>query len=171
MFEDIKPTGAPPATALLRVEGVDVPVKVKTTTKGEDFTIDLTSHDELFDFERYFVKDDVFALAEAAGEVYEPAIPLLKFPFFVGQPTGTWTGTLSSERSPHPAHATITIDKGDLQFQGATVETVHVNVLIFLDQPSDQSSARRTLEFWFAPNKGLLKREFNGSSIREPTPD
>lgn len=168
-FDDVKPTGTPPVKARLILDGLPVPVSVKTERKDNQFTIELLSHEELFDYEKYVIDGETsFALFEGAGEQCEPPIPLLTFPFtFIDAPR-TWQGTLSSERIPHPAHATIHVEKDTVTMSNASIDAIHVRVDIVIDGSTIHPERERRLNFWFAPDKGLLKREFGTSSIREP---
>jgi len=153
---------------MLSLDGFKVPVHVKTKQTGDSFAINLYSHDELFDYEKYVVGDDSFSLAEGALETYNPPIPLLVFPFHFQKPPRDWSGTLSSEREPHPAHANIAVSQDDIAWNGSSSQTFHVTVVIFLDDVNNPSLAKRTLEFWFSPEDGLLQRKFDNTSVREP---
>jgi len=153
---------------MLSLDGYKVPVRVKAVKEGDMFTVNLYSHDELFDFEKYVVEDGRFSLAEGALETYKPAIPLLVFPFHFEQASREWEGMLSSESEPHPAHATIDVSKDEISWSGSSTQTFRVTVVIFLDDVNNPTLAKRTLEFWFAPENGLLQRRFDNASIREP---
>jgi len=158
----------------LTLDGYKVPVQVKTVQEKSGFTINLYSHDELFDYEKYVVGDNSFSLAEGALEVYSPPIPLLTFPFHFkepSEPSREWNGTLSTELQPHSAHASIDVTKDDVVWNGSTTQSFHVTVVIFLEDSDPASQAKRTLEFWFSPGKGLLKRNFDNASVREPASD
>jgi len=165
---DVKPTGAPPQKAVLSLDGVKVPVRVKVEKDSKNFTINLYTHDELFDFEKYVVQDGSFSLSEGALETYQPAIPLLVFPFAFAGPSREWQGTLSGDSGPHPAHASVDVAKDDIVWNGSSSQAIRVTVVIFLDDVHNSAVARRTMEFWFAPGHGLLKRDFDNASIREP---
>lgn len=141
-----------------------MPVTVKTTHKGHDFTIELYFGDELFDSERYVVTSDTFSLAEGAGEKYDPPIPLINFPFHLQQPPTEWHGTLSSMLYPHPAQATVTMEMGEVLNGNTSIQAYQVEVALTFEP-----AASRKLSFWFAPGKGLIKRDFGGSQ-REPAP-
>lgn len=164
LFDQLRPADTPPEKALLTLEGTKVPVTVKSQKKGHDFTIELYFSGELFDSERYVVTSDTFSLAEGAGEKYEPPIPLINFPFHLQQPPTKWSGTFSSMQDPHPAQATITMEMGEVPTGNTTIQAYQVEVALTLG-----SGANRKLVFWFAPGKGLVKRDF-GASQREPAP-
>jgi hypothetical protein len=166
--DDVQPDADPPPKAKLLYLGTTVPVTVKAERKGDIFTINLLAHGDLFDSEEYVKTLDGLALSNAAGEVYSPPIPLLKFPLAVGDEPMTWVGTLSGELDPHRASAKISSSKESVTLGQTSAETIRVQVDILLESISEGESAERRLVFWFLPKKGVVKRQFGTTSTREP---
>lgn len=167
--EDLQPDGAPPAQEhLLYGTPPLIPIQVKTSKKGPDLTIDLLAHGELFDSERYQSTDATFAVAQAAGEDYVPPIPILQFPLNVGGAAWTWSGTLSSDRDPHPSVARISTSFDKILLGQNPVWAVKAEVNIVIDVHTPDRSAERRLTFWFMKGNGLIQREFGSGSVRKP---
>jgi len=167
--DDLKPEAEPPPMAsLLYGAPPPIPVSVKTERKGSEYTINLYSHGELFDFEKYRTSIESFSLAQAAGEEYVPPIPLLEFPANIGGPDWAWTGTLSSEEDPHPAHATVTTRRDQIMIGEAEAGVVRVDVEMVIEPHGGEPAAERRLSFWFDNGHGLVKRQFGETSIRQP---
>ena len=165
---DLEPDSSPPPKAKLVLAGVTVPVQVKTERNSNLFTIDLVTHDEIFDTEEYVNTSDGFAVKSVAGTEFDPPLPLLKFPLVVGAETLTWSGVLSADVEPHQGTAQVTTSTDSLTVGLSSVPTVRVQVSIVLDSIKVGESAERQLNFWFEPKKGLIKREFGTTSSREP---
>jgi hypothetical protein len=167
--DDIKPEAAPPARAtLLYQQPPPIPLKIKSSLKGEEFTISLYAHDDLFDYEKYIATHDQFSIVHGAGEDYVPPIPLLKFPLNLGGPGWSWLGTLSSEENPHPARATITTAPDTVTVGMATFWTVRVTVDMTISPYRGAPAVARRMVYWFEAGHGLIKRDFAGTSIRAP---
>lgn len=167
--ESLKPDSDPPPHAQLMYGAPPlIPIDVKTERKGHDFTIDLFAHGELFDFEKYVSTMDYFAVAQAAGEEYVPPIKILEFPLNVGGTARFWEGTLSSELTPQPAHATIRAYSDKVAVGDVSVSTIRSDVEIVLGHDHRPATERR-LSFWFEEGKGLIKRQFGTTSTREAT--
>ena len=110
----------------------------------------------------------IFSVSQAAGEEYVPPIPVLEFPLKVGGPPIRWSGTLSSELSPHHATARIVISTDKVAVGDGAVSTIRSDVEIDIDPLNRTPATQRRLSFWFEPGKGLIKRQFGATSAREP---
>jgi len=167
--DELRPEADPPARAQLMYSAPPlIPVQVKTERKGDQLTINLIAHGELFDFEKYIADSDHFAVALAAGDEYSPPIPILTFPLNVGAGPTEWSGTISNELTPHKATAEIEVSTDNVTVGDAPVRTVRADVTINIEAYSDQPETERHLVFWFQEGKGLIKREFGSASTREP---
>jgi len=168
-YHDLEPAADPPPNASLQYEQPgNIPVTVKTERRGDLLTVDLLAHDELFDNERYVASPDLFAVAYAAGEDYVPPIPILKFPLNLGGPGWTWSGTLSSEKDPHPATATVSTHEAKVTVGASTFWTVRCDVDMVIAPYRNAPVVARHLSFWFEKGHGLIKRDFAGTQIRQP---
>ncbi|AIE86429.1 hypothetical protein [Fimbriimonas ginsengisoli] len=166
--KQLEPDATPPPKAKEVYSGTTVPVSVKATKKGDRFVLDLLVGTDLFDQEEYVSTSDGFFLATAAGETYDPPIPLLRFPLAVGSDTYTWSGKLSGELDPHPARATITSSQDSVTMGLSPDEAIRVNVDIVITPSPGEAPAERQLLFWFVPKKGVVKSQFGTLSTREP---
>jgi len=144
-----------------------MPVEVGQAQKGEEMTFTFTAHGQTFETEIYKVNDSGFSLEDAAGERYEQALPLLKFPMNVGD-TWSWTGSMVAGDEPHKASATVTTSSETILLP-ATGSVPSILVVVDLAiEGGGPKPATRKLRFWFVPGKGLLKRQFGSASSREP---
>lgn len=166
--KELAPDTPPPPKAKLLLGGVSVPVTARVARDGNRFTINLVTHDEVFESEEYVNTTDGFSVASIGVTEFEPPIPLLKFPLAVGQETWTWKGTLSADVEEHSANATITTASDTINFGLRPVDTIKVQVEIVFDSIGEGESAERQLTFWFQPMKGLIKRSVGATSAREP---
>lgn len=164
---DLQPDANIPATALLKIGQVDVPVEVVQASNGDRVELSLNAHGQTFEKEIYRVSTDSFELVEGAGEVYEKPLPVLRFPLAVGD-SWTWNGTMSSGDGPHDASAKIATSEEPLLLP---VEGSTASVLVVVDlsiKGAGPTPAARKLRFWFVKGKGLVKRQFGIASSREP---
>lgn len=167
--EEMAPSTPPGAKAKLNFNGVGTTgwdVVVKTQQNGPHYLIDLWAYGEKFEEEAYEDLPKGFYLRLAAGERYDPSIPLLQFPLHVGDQY-TWTGLLGHGDQSEKAKATVTTSEDSLSVAGADVKTVRVEVN-FLIENGTPKPAQRKLTFWFQPLKGVIKRDFGGASARVP---
>lgn len=166
--EDLAPATPPSEKAVLRLSGSPFEVDLKTRHEGSDFVIELLNHDAEFEREEYVDSFDGFRLKAAAGESYEPPIDLLRFPMTVGD-KWQWNGKIKLNSDAAEAWADVETSE-DTQYVGAvSVPAVRVRVTLrFASSP--ETEAERNLTFWFAPDRGLFKRQYDTVSIREPAP-
>jgi hypothetical protein len=164
--EDMNPTADPPVAATVTSAGTTRQVSLCTDVDGESYSIDMLLHDESYDQEVYDLRGGAFSIAEAAGERYEPPIPILKFPMVVGEPW-EWSGQMSSGSVPVPATGTIETFADRVYVCGMPVDCVIARVKLVLDATSN-APILREMTFYFSPDKGLFKREYGTQSIREP---
>lgn len=127
---------------------------------------DLTYHGEVLEQELYDLKEGGFYLVSNTEATYEPAIPLLRFPTVLDEPID-WTGDMIEGERRRSVKASIVPSAERLQLPSGEVDTVRVEVTLTIDGGGPEASNRR-LRFWFAKGQGLVKREFEYSSTREP---
>ena len=140
---------------------------VETELEDDEYTISLELHGELFDEEVYKDRPGSFSLHEAAGEMYDVPIPLLKFPMNVGD-SWTWEGSATAAHESTPATAAVATAEEQVFVCGVPVQAVRTRVkLSIVPKPGAQPIVRE-MTFYFAPKRGLFKRSWGSTSIREP---
>lgn len=165
-ISDLKPDTPPPPRADLILAGTKIPVDLKAMRRAKEFVIELTAFGESIESEKYISSPDEFALREALGEVYEPAITLLR-PGIVLNEEWRWRGAISSGGVDRKATASIFLANSPASPN--TLPTDSIKVVVALTITSGEGiSAERGLAFYFVPNKGLLRREFGHASTRVP---
>jgi len=164
---DLNPNAKIADRAIVKIAEIDIPVEVVQSDQGGDLKLQLEAYGQVFEREQYKYDDKSFNLVDAAGESYEPPLPLLKFPMRVGD-TFTWKGRMTAGTAPHEAEAKISISTDKL-IGTATGPQECILVVVDLSIESGASKpATRKLRFWFVKDKGLLKRQFGIGSTREP---
>ncbi len=153
--------------AILTLAGDAIPVAVACTSTSGTVDIKLTAHGAVFEQEQYLQTQDSFDLLNAAGETYDPPIPLARAPMHIGD-KWNWSGKMKSGDVGHVAKATITTMKERLFPAGAApADAVKVQVDFEVDG-GGPTPAKRRLVFWMAQNLGVIKRQFGETSMREP---
>ena len=124
------------------------------------------SNGVMLDSEKYQIQPSSFNLVNAAGEDYVQPIPLLKFPMNVGD-SWKWSGQMVTGPVARKADAVVTTsdDKVDM---GSPADALLVEVDLSMYSGASEPATRR-LSFWFVKGKGLVKRDFAGSTSRAPT--
>lgn len=146
--------------------GTPMEVQVKAVSKDRLFNIELWYAGEIFETESYEVLPETVSLVNAAGETYDPPVPLLRFPMNVGD-AWDWKGKMMTGPISHDSAATVTTGADKVDMAGSQSDAVRVDVDLRMDSGTDKPALRR-LEFWFVKGKGLVKREFGSSTSREP---
>ena len=166
-IDDMRPDAQPGKTADLVLAGTAYPVTLRQTRNAGRVELDLISHGEVLESERYEIGSQSFSLLDAAEEHFLPALPLLRFPLTIGE-NWTWTGTMTTGRIPRPATASVAISTADLFAGGASHDTVKAMVDLSFEANPGRAPLKRQLSFWFDPNDGLIQREFGTASVRQP---
>jgi hypothetical protein len=164
-FGALKPDGSPGEEAVLLLGGVKIPVTVRREERDGMVVLALEAHGEVIEEERYAVSPEGFHLVDAAGETYDPHMPLLRSPMKT-KDSWTWEGTMTAGQT-WPATAEISTSQDTLYVGERAMPTVKVEVLLQFDG-GGPSPAQRTLSFWFAEDQGVIKREFGSHSARVP---
>ncbi len=164
---ELNPSAKIPSKANLKIGEINMEVAINQKTSGDNMTLELEAHGQTFETENYSVNNNAFELIDVADEHYEPNLPLLKFPMRIGD-KWEWKGTMTSGQEPHNATAVVTSTSDSVLLPGSgTVDTVLVVVDLSIDS-GGPTPATRKLRFWFAKDKGLIKRQFGTGSSREP---
>ncbi len=162
----VSPELQPYGRAGLILAGTVIPVDLKREAKSDSVTFKLMAHGETVEEESYIFGDSLFSIASAAGESYQPAIPLLKFPMHVGD-KWEWVGKMGAAEIVRAAKADVTSANENLNLPGVSGEAIKVNVRLQMDGGGPEPAVRN-LTFWFVKGKGIVKREFGASSTRQP---
>lgn len=127
------------------------------------FMVDGTLHER----ESYKYDDESFRFAGDAGDKYSPGITLLKFPFNAGD-EWTWSGAYRiGDQEDKSASAKITTSSERLATLAGEYDTVMVVVDLEIESGSI-NPVHKELKFWFVPGTGLIRREIEHSTSREP---
>ncbi|MBS1708362.1 MAG: hypothetical protein JSS65_06515 [Armatimonadetes bacterium] len=150
--------------------GTSFPVQMKSSDAAGTLEFKLTAHGEDLMTETYKHDGASFSFVGSTGETYEPPIPLMSFPLNSTE-RKSWKGTIKVGDATEPGEATITSTKDNLNLAGGKFDSV-VKIEVALSyKGGGKTETHRALKFWFAPKKGMVKREFGMSSSREPLPD
>jgi hypothetical protein len=166
-LSDMTPQALPGKTSDLILAGATYPVTLKAVEKPDTLTLDLISHGEVLESERYGITGETFGLWDAAEEHFKPMLPLLKFPLHLGD-SWDWTGCLATGGISKPAVAEISTESERIFTAGASHETVRTTVDISVDANPGKPQLKRQLIFWFEPKAGIITRQF-GPSVRQPS--
>jgi hypothetical protein len=171
-IDDLQPYVEPYSRAYI-LTGSPVETKVVTEkAPGEVsfkfFALSQSTDEEPLDDESYTYGEDAFCYAGNMGEQYEPDLPLLKFPLKVGD-SWDWKGTHVLGGVERKATAKVTTSHDMLNTVAGEFSTVRSVVELAIETGTKDKSKYK-LTFWFAPKKGVVRREFEFSTTREPVP-
>lgn len=167
--EALKPEATPYKLANLILGGTKIPVELKEELKDNKISwIWLTQNTEI-EKEVYISTPQNFSLSAGPAESFNPAIPLLKFPFKVGD-SYTYKGAQTYGKVKRDATAKITSTNDILNTEMGVFETVLVTIDLNVASGSP-GGTNSSFKFWFSPGKGIIKREFGFNSSRLPRKD
>lgn len=164
--EQLGPGKQPGWNAILLYQDWEVPVQVDQKVEGNDITLRLLAKDQELEIERYRSTPSTFQLVQAASEVFEPPLTLLEFPLVEGE-LPKWTGKLKLGELAKDATATVENRKAPLGVKGYPDEGIKSIVKVSFDGGGPQATVR-VLNFWFVPDRGILKREYEKGTTRLP---
>lgn len=164
--QDIEPDASPGDKALLVYAGPKVPVTVVYSKSGSDEKIELKAEDLVVETEEYSSTKQVFALKSAAGESFDPPVPLMKFPFRLGDKY-SWKGTLDFS-GKRDASGEITTSEGKVSEGDHDTPAVLCTAKIAIDGGGDKPAVRE-LKFWIVVHRGVLAREIGQGVRRQPS--
>ncbi|MEZ0327860.1 MAG: hypothetical protein ACAH95_18340 [Fimbriimonas sp.] len=132
-----------------------------------EYIVRIEAHGESYDEEIYKDLPGSFSLSEAAGEMYDLPIPLLKFPMDVGD-SWKWEGSATAAGESSDATATVTTAEEQVFVCGVPVQAVRTVVSIKIVPAPGAQPITRDMTFYFARKRGLFKRSWGNTSVREP---
>lgn len=170
---DLKPDATPPKEANLLLGGSLIEVELREARDGDKVTFNwiappIGDGSEIVEIEgeTYQNANSTFSFVAGPAESYEPAIPLVKFPFTIGD-TWEWTGKQTLGRTQRPARATVSSAVEELNTPVGLFATVRITVDLIVESGTPGGTETQ-FKFWFKPGEGLIKRELGKSSTREP---
>ncbi|MGE0002373.1 MAG: hypothetical protein AB7F50_05940 [Fimbriimonadaceae bacterium] len=152
--------------ANLILAGTKIPVDVEEERDASRYKILVLAHDETLEEESYVVGESEFLFESLSGERFQPPIPIVRFPFKVGD-GWDWTGEAYLGPNGRAATAKVTTNRDQLNLASGNLDTVQVSINLVV-QTSKTVNADRKLQFWIKPKAGIVRREFGSSSLREP---
>ena len=166
--QSLKADELPYKSARLILAGTSLPVEMNRVQKGNDVSFRLVTRNEVLETERFQSDATGFRFAGLSDEHFVPPIPLVRYPFIVGE-SWQWSGVAGLGPNEKAATANLRSDSETINLAGG----VHGCIVVVADlvvHTSTGTDSKRTLKFWIEPQKGLIKREFGFSSTREPRP-
>lgn len=167
-IDDLKPQAIPYKKAVLILAGTSVPVDMVPTEAAGKLDLKLSARGEDVMTESYRFDDKAFSFVGSTGESYVPPIPLVTFPSN-STDKRAWKGTIQYGDVSLPCTATIASRSETLNMDGGNYSTL--NVTVTLSYNGGAKPTQRLLKFWFAPKKGMVKRDFGLNSTRQPAPE
>ncbi|MBS1705232.1 MAG: hypothetical protein JST40_05115 [Armatimonadetes bacterium] len=146
--------------------GTPLEVKVERSETNGDISFKFVSNDKVAEEEIYHFDDLAFSVKKIAGIELNPPIVLLTYP----RSPLVWnsTGKMVYGQDTFPYEAAVSLSAEDLNVPGGPYSTVKATVnLAWTDM--QKKSAERRLEFWFSNGRGIVKREVENVSMRDPS--
>ncbi|MCH8979360.1 MAG: hypothetical protein IH945_08985 [Armatimonadetes bacterium] len=164
--EDMRAYALPYDQAYIIYGGTPVQASVQAVNRPGEVDFSFEAHDEVLDMELYSYDDKTFRYRGSSTETYTPGILLLRFPLEVGD-SWTWAGTFRWGDRERPAKAKISTASERLNTLAGEFGTVAVTVEVEVETGGKEPATYELL-FWFAPERGLVRREFAHGTTREP---
>ena len=152
--------------AYIIYDGYPVEATVQAVNRPGEVDFSFEAHGDVLDLELYSYDEKTFRYRGNGDETYTPPIPLLKFPLEVGD-SWTWAGNFNWGNRDRKAPAEISTESERLNTLAGEFGTVKVTVEIEIESGGEKPVGY-TLHFWFAPKRGLVRREFANNTTREP---
>lgn len=166
-MSDMQPFVEPYANAYI-LAGQPVETELKCEKAPGTVQFDFVAYGTLIDRESYAYDDDTFRYLGSEVDAFVPGIPLLKFPFTVGD-KWDWTGEYQGAGRVVKSSAEVTTEAEVLKTVAGEFSTVKVEVQIARESGAKEPAMWRHT-FWFAPKRGIVRREIEFGMAREPMP-
>jgi hypothetical protein len=169
-IEDLQPYVEPYKAAYINHGGTPISTNIKTEKSDGKVSFRFHQGNEATptEVEEYAFNDREFLYLGNLDERYEPGIPLLKFPLRVGD-KWEWSGAYNWGGASRKATAVVTTATEPLNTVVGEFRAVRSVVELSVETGS-KDLHRHKLTFWFAPKRGIVRREFEFSTTREPMP-
>ena len=135
---------------------------LKAAVKGDRTTFTLVVNGANFSQEKYITGPSLLRFEGTNQESYDPPLTLASAPL-TAPDVSSWKGQIVVGEDRFDAEAEIRVTEENLNIKGGTFDALHFEVTMSFNE-----NQQRTLDFWAIPDKGIVKRDFNGSSTREP---
>lgn len=167
--EELQTYALPYSNAYLILGGTPHETKMVSDKTSSKVSFTLSAHGTALDEENYSFDSKAFNyLGNKSYGEFSPGISILKFPFNVGD-SWEWSGTYLFGGKDRAASANVSTDAEKLNTVAGEFNAVKVTVALEIES-GGMSPVKQDLVFWFAPNRGLVRREFEYSGTREPMP-
>jgi hypothetical protein len=166
--DELQPGATPYSEAYVIFGGHPVPTTVTAERQDGNVVLRFIAFDRAMDEERYALDETTFRYLGNVEDAFDPGIPLLRFPLDVGD-KWTWSGTNVLGGQVRKASADVSTSQDRLNTVAGEFDTVRVAVQLSIESGSAEPVSR-LLTFWFAPKRGVVRREFEMSTTREPMP-
>jgi len=159
----VNPAKEPYKKAQLILDKTPITVDLKRTTEGNNVVLSLAALGTVVETEHYLDDPSQFSFLGLNEERYDPALPILKFPFKIGD-AWTWKGDyVVASAVKIPCEATLNVTEEPLNRPGLPTKAFRVTVKMTMEE-----GAKRDLSFWFGRDAGVVMRQVGQSSSREP---
>jgi hypothetical protein len=166
--EDIQPATLAYDKAYVIFAGNPVATTVSSSVEGGQTVFTFEGEGSVIDVEKYSSDESSFRFVGTETETYSPGITILRFPFEVGE---EWTWGGKYKLSPEEREATAKVKTAEERLNTVAGEFMTVRVTVDLSIESGTAKpVNQKLTFWFAPKRGIVRREFQYSTTREPMP-
>lgn len=143
----------------LQIASEVIPVVTESRVEGDRRILRFMSHGAELEREEYLLSEESLLLARTSSDLFEPPLPVLKFPLRLGE-EWSWKGSIRSGDLLVPAEAKVLAIREPIDLPPS--DALKINIVLTI---RDKDSSRRELLFWFVEGEGLVKRQF-GASIR-----
>lgn len=166
-MSDMQPYVEPyPNAYILAGQAVETELECQKSPGAVKF--DFTAYGTLIDQENYAYDDTTFRYVGNEVDTFVPGIPLLKFPLTVGD-KWDWSGEYRGAGRVLKSTAEVTTEPELLKTVAGEFTTVRVDVQIARESGAKEPAMWRHT-FWFAPKRGVVRREIEFGFVREPMP-
>jgi hypothetical protein len=155
--DQVLPATLPYENGVVVLEGEPYPVVLTSETVDDQFTLHLQLFESEFEREIYEDTDAQFAFIGSSGEIYDPPIPLLRYPQRESD-NWTWAGQMKIGTIPMEASATVVLRPDNPNLKEGSHNTMMATVTLSFEEAPD-NTAKREIIFWIQPQKGVIQRE------------
>lgn len=163
---DLNPNKLAFSKSVLTIGGTKVDARSESKYEGKTLTIDSFVAGEKMDSEIYRSDDQGVSLLTVTSETFDPPISIIKYGMHVGD-TWSWSGKANAGGIVHAVSAKVTTASDNLFISNiAQHDVIRVDINLAYDSGTEKPALRK-MQFWFVKDKGIVKRSFGGTLIRE----
>lgn len=150
----------------VKVLGAKYPVDTTVSANGSARTVVSTGDDEKLEEETYQFGSSGIQVLAISDESFTPPISLVQLTAKVGD-KGTWKGKYRFAGKELPAAATVTTGGQFIEADGKGIDCIQVKVALTAT-PAGQKELKRSFTFWIEPKLGVVKRQTQAGTTRQP---